>query len=84
MVSVFRFLYLGLIQLSASVIVWSISLPLAFYLSPLDWSMLLLLFPAQIAIILVLLINGFEFTEVLWLFHARTPRNTLVFDDQSR
>lgn len=58
--------FLGLIQLSASVIVWSISVPLAFYLSPLDWSMLLLLMPAQIAIILVLLINGFEFTEVLW------------------
>jgi exo-beta-1,3-glucanase (GH17 family)/cellulose synthase/poly-beta-1,6-N-acetylglucosamine synthase-like glycosyltransferase len=60
------FFFLGLLQLSASVIVWSISVPLAFYLSPLDWAMLLLLFPAQIAIILVLLINGFEFTEVLW------------------
>ena len=58
--------FLGLMQLSSSVIVWSISVPLAFYLSPLDWAMLLLLFPAQIAIILVLLINGFEFTEVLW------------------
>ncbi len=28
--------------------------------------MLVLLFPAQIAIIAILLINGFEFTEVLW------------------
>ncbi|MEO8011924.1 MAG: glycosyltransferase, partial [Dokdonella sp.] len=58
--------FLGLLQLSASVVVWSISVPIAFYLSAFDWAMLLLLFPAQIAIILVLLINGFEFTEVLW------------------
>ncbi|MEP6882183.1 MAG: glycosyl hydrolase family 17 protein, partial [Dokdonella sp.] len=58
--------FLGLIQLSASVIVWSVSVPLALYLSPLDWTMFLLLVPAQLAIILVLLINGFEFTEVLW------------------
>jgi exo-beta-1,3-glucanase (GH17 family)/cellulose synthase/poly-beta-1,6-N-acetylglucosamine synthase-like glycosyltransferase len=58
--------FLGLIQLSASVVVWSVSVPLAFYLSPLDWTMFLLLVPAQIAIILILLINGFEFTEVLW------------------
>jgi exo-beta-1,3-glucanase (GH17 family) len=58
--------FLGLIQLSASVVVWSVSVPLAFYLSPLDWIMFLLLVPAQIAIILILLINGFEFTEVLW------------------
>jgi cellulose synthase/poly-beta-1,6-N-acetylglucosamine synthase-like glycosyltransferase len=28
--------------------------------------MLVLLFPAQLAIILILLINGFEFTEVIW------------------
>ncbi len=74
------FFFLGLIQLSSSVIVWSISVPLAFYLSPLDWSMLLLLFPAQIAIILVLLINGFEFTEVIWRptwlrhFHLLEPK----------
>jgi exo-beta-1,3-glucanase (GH17 family)/cellulose synthase/poly-beta-1,6-N-acetylglucosamine synthase-like glycosyltransferase len=55
-----------LIQLSASLLVWSATLPLAFYLGPLDWTMLVILFPAQLAIILILLINGFEFTEVLW------------------
>ena len=58
--------FLGLIQLSASVVVWSVSVPMAFYLSPFDWTMFLLLVPAQLAIIGVLLINGFEFTEVLW------------------
>ena len=55
-----------LIQISASLLVWSATLPLAFYLGPLDWTMLVILFPAQLAIILILLINGFEFTEVLW------------------
>ena len=55
-----------LIQLSASLLVWSATLPYAFYLDPFDWAMLLVLAPAQIAIIMILLINAFEFTEVLW------------------
>ncbi|MGH8121583.1 MAG: glycosyltransferase, partial [Rudaea sp.] len=55
-----------LMQISASLLVWSVTLPLAFYLGPFDWTMLVILFPAQLAIILILLINGFEFTEVLW------------------
>ncbi|MCB1578022.1 MAG: hypothetical protein KDI81_12005, partial [Xanthomonadales bacterium] len=33
--------FLGLIQLSASVVVWSVSVPMAFYLSPFDWTMFL-------------------------------------------
>ena len=61
-----RFFYMLLIQLAAAVVVWSATLPFNFYLSPFDWAMLVLLFPAQIAIIAILLINGFEFTEVLW------------------
>jgi len=67
-----RFRWLGilffcaLIQLSASLLVWSATLPLAFYLGTFDWTMLVILFPAQLAIILILLINGFEFTEVVW------------------
>ncbi len=58
--------FLVLMQLSASILVWMATLPYDFYLSPFDWVMLVLLFPAQLAIILILLINGFEFTEVLW------------------
>lgn len=58
--------FLTMMQLSASVLIWSATLPYDFYLKPLDWLMLTLLLPAQIAIILVLLINGFEFTEVIW------------------
>jgi exo-beta-1,3-glucanase (GH17 family)/cellulose synthase/poly-beta-1,6-N-acetylglucosamine synthase-like glycosyltransferase len=67
-----RFKFVGLLffctllQLSASVLVWSLTLPYAFYLSSADWTMLLILAPAQLAIIFILLINGFEFTEVIW------------------
>lgn len=61
-----RFFFMALIQLAAGLVVWAATLPFNFYLSPFDWSMLALLFPAQIAILAILLINGFEFTEVLW------------------
>jgi len=61
-----RLFFLLLMQMSCGLIVWSATLPFNFYLSPFDWSMLVLLFPAQVAILAILLINGFEFTEVLW------------------
>ncbi|MBD8878975.1 glycosyltransferase [Rhodanobacter sp. 7MK24] len=61
-----RFFFCALIQLACGLVVWSATLPLQFYLSWVDWTMLVLLFPAQIAILAILLINGFEFTEVLW------------------
>jgi exo-beta-1,3-glucanase (GH17 family)/glycosyltransferase involved in cell wall biosynthesis len=57
---------MALIQLACGLIVWSATLPFNFYLGPFDWAMLILLFPAQVAILGILLINGFEFTEVLW------------------
>ncbi len=61
-----RVFFCALIQLACALIVWSVTLPFNFYLSWVDWTMLTLLFPAQIAIMAILLINGFEFTEVLW------------------
>jgi exo-beta-1,3-glucanase (GH17 family)/cellulose synthase/poly-beta-1,6-N-acetylglucosamine synthase-like glycosyltransferase len=61
-----RFVYLALIQLAAGLIVWSVTVPFQFYLDVVDWSMLIVLFPAQLAILAILLINGFEFVEVLW------------------
>jgi exo-beta-1,3-glucanase (GH17 family)/glycosyltransferase involved in cell wall biosynthesis len=61
-----RFFMAALIQLACGLIVWSATLPFNFYLSWFDWTMLVLLFPAQIAILAILLINGFEFAEVLW------------------
>jgi len=60
------FFFCALIQLACGLITWSATLPFNFYLSWIDWTMLVLLFPAQIAILAILLINGFEFTEVLW------------------
>jgi exo-beta-1,3-glucanase (GH17 family) len=61
-----RFFFAALIQLACGLLTWSATLPFNFYLSWIDWTMLVLLFPAQIAILAILLINGFEFTEVLW------------------
>jgi cellulose synthase/poly-beta-1,6-N-acetylglucosamine synthase-like glycosyltransferase/exo-beta-1,3-glucanase (GH17 family) len=61
-----RLFFCLLIQLACGLIVWSATLPFNFYLSWIDWTMLVLLFPAQVAILAILLINGFEFTEVLW------------------
>jgi exo-beta-1,3-glucanase (GH17 family)/cellulose synthase/poly-beta-1,6-N-acetylglucosamine synthase-like glycosyltransferase len=61
-----RLFFAALVQTVAAVLVWSVSLPYEFYLEPLDWAMLTVLVPAQLAIIAVLLINGFEFAEVLW------------------
>ena len=61
-----RLFFAALIQLACGLITWSATLPFNFYLSWVDWTMLVLLFPAQIAILAILLINGFEFTEVLW------------------
>ncbi|HET7930597.1 MAG TPA: glycosyltransferase family 2 protein [Rhodanobacteraceae bacterium] len=61
-----RFVFLALIQLAAGLIVWSVTVPFQFYLSVVDWAFLIVLFPAQLAILAILLINGFEFVEVLW------------------
>jgi exo-beta-1,3-glucanase (GH17 family)/cellulose synthase/poly-beta-1,6-N-acetylglucosamine synthase-like glycosyltransferase len=61
-----RFAYLTLIQLAAALVVWSVTVPFQFYLDVVDWGMLIILFPAQLAILAILLINGFEFVEVLW------------------
>ena len=61
-----RFVFIALIQLAAALVVWSVTVPFFFYLDTVDWAMLVLLFPAQVAILAILLINGFEFVEVLW------------------
>ena len=61
-----RLFFAFLIQLAASLLVWSIGVPLEFYLEPFDWTMLAVLLPAQLAILAILLANGFEFSEALW------------------
>jgi len=54
-----------LMQLAVSLIVWLVTLPLQFYLEWYDWLALLLLLPAQLAILGILLSNGFEFAEMV-------------------
>lgn len=61
-----RLFFAGLIQGAAALLVWSIGVPFDYYLDPLDWAMLALLLPAQLAILAILLANGFEFVEAVW------------------
>ena len=55
-----------LIQAAATLAVWLLGVPLEFYLGKLDLTMFGLLVPALIGIMFILLVHGFEFTEVLW------------------
>ena len=60
-----RLLYAALIQAAVAETVWSLTLPFNYYLSYLDWLLLIPLLLAQCVVVLVLLIQGFEFTETL-------------------
>jgi len=55
-----------LLQSAAALLVWSVGVPFDFYLDPIDWAMLVVLLPAQLAILGILLCNGFEFVEAIW------------------
>lgn len=67
-----RFAFLGrlcfgvLIQGAVTLVVWIVTLPFEFYLNTLDWTMLVVLLPALAAMLMILLANGFEFTEAVW------------------
>ena len=61
-----RVFYACLIQAAAALLVWLVALPFEFYLRPIDWIGLLVLVPAALAMIGILLANGFEFTEAMW------------------
>ncbi len=61
-----RLFYAALLQLGASLVTWAACVPFAEYMSTgaaLMWSLLL---PAQLLIVLVMLMNAFELTEVVW------------------
>ena len=63
-------LFFGLvIQAAVTLVVWLVTLPFEFYLNTLDWTMLVLLLPALAAMLMILLANAFEFTEVFWQKH---------------
>ena len=57
------------IQAAMTLVVWLVTLPFEFYLNTLDWTMLVLLLPALAAMLMILLANAFEFTEVVWQKH---------------
>ncbi len=57
------------IQAAMTLVVWLVTLPFEFYLNKLDWTMLALLLPALGAMLMILLANAFEFTEVVWQKH---------------
>lgn len=60
-------LFFGIvIQAAMTLVVWLVTLPFEFYLNKLDWTMLGLLLPALAAMLMILLANAFEFTEVVW------------------
>jgi cellulose synthase/poly-beta-1,6-N-acetylglucosamine synthase-like glycosyltransferase len=61
-----RVFFCALIQSAASLAVWLVTLPFEFYLRPFDIGALVLIIPAMIATLAVLLVNGFEFAEMLW------------------
>jgi exo-beta-1,3-glucanase (GH17 family)/cellulose synthase/poly-beta-1,6-N-acetylglucosamine synthase-like glycosyltransferase len=58
--------YGALVQLVAATLVWLAAIPFEYYLHPIDWFALAVLLPGAAAMLAVLLVNGFEFVEVLW------------------
>jgi exo-beta-1,3-glucanase (GH17 family)/cellulose synthase/poly-beta-1,6-N-acetylglucosamine synthase-like glycosyltransferase len=60
-----RFFFACLLQSGTALLVWLIGVPSSFYLSALDWTMFLIMLPAQLAIIAIMWIAGFEFTEAV-------------------
>lgn len=72
-----------LIQASASLLVWTLFVPAHLYLTDLGVLMLGILLPAQLGLLMVALINGFEFTEVLWKRKWKRAFQPLK-DDQGR
>ena len=59
-------LYAALIQTSAALLIWAVTLPFGYYLQASDWGMLALMIPALVATIAILCAQAFEFIETLW------------------
>jgi exo-beta-1,3-glucanase (GH17 family)/cellulose synthase/poly-beta-1,6-N-acetylglucosamine synthase-like glycosyltransferase len=77
-----RLFYAFLIQLAASVATWAAFVPFTEYMSAVSTAMWSLLLPAQLLILLVMLVNGFELAEMTWTrglrrqFRALPPDST--------
>ncbi len=63
--------YAGLIQLATSLVAWAAFVPFTEYMSSAATLMWSLLLPAQLLIVAVMLINGFELAEMTWLGRLR-------------
>jgi len=61
-----RIVFAVLIQTAASLVTWSLYLPENLELNTWAWLAWALLLPAQLLLLVVMLVNGFEFTELLW------------------
>jgi exo-beta-1,3-glucanase (GH17 family)/cellulose synthase/poly-beta-1,6-N-acetylglucosamine synthase-like glycosyltransferase len=59
--------YAALIQLVTSVLTWTAFVPFTMSLTMADQILWCVLLPAQVALLIVVLINGLELTEVLWM-----------------
>ena len=60
-----RLFFAGLVQAGFTLLVWLTFIPGEFYLGWLDWTMFLILLPAQIAMVGIIWMAGFEFTEAV-------------------
>jgi exo-beta-1,3-glucanase (GH17 family)/cellulose synthase/poly-beta-1,6-N-acetylglucosamine synthase-like glycosyltransferase len=71
-----RMMFALLIQTTASLVTWSLYLPENLDLNPWAWLAWAILLPAQLLLLLVMLVNGFELTELLWRrrLKLRAPR----------
>lgn len=79
-----RIFYGGLLQLGASLVTWAAFVPFSEYMSAsatLMWSLLL---PAQLLIVLVMLVNGFELTEIAWTRQLRRQFRPLPAETGAR
>ena len=74
-----RILFSILIQSAISLFIWSAFLPENIPLNYFAWSAWLILLPAQVLLLMIMLVNGFEFTELLWRARLkwRAPRTAL-------
>jgi exo-beta-1,3-glucanase (GH17 family)/cellulose synthase/poly-beta-1,6-N-acetylglucosamine synthase-like glycosyltransferase len=79
-----RLFYAALIQLSASLVTWAAFVPFTEYMSTGATVMWSLLLPAQLVIVAVMLVNGFELTEMTWTRRMRRQFRPLAPEEAHR
>ena len=79
-----RLFYAGLIQLAASLVAWAACVPFTEYMSTASTLMWSVLLPAQLLIVGVMLVNGFELTEMVWIRRLRRQFRPLAAEEVTR